>query len=27
VAGAINATYYQNLSFNFIRDIQPIAGS
>jgi tripartite-type tricarboxylate transporter receptor subunit TctC len=26
VAGAINATYYQNLSFNFIRDIQPIAG-
>jgi len=26
VAGAINATYYDNLSFNFIRDIQPIAG-
>jgi tripartite-type tricarboxylate transporter receptor subunit TctC len=26
VAGAINATYYANLSFNFIRDIQPIAG-
>jgi tripartite-type tricarboxylate transporter receptor subunit TctC len=26
VAGAINATYYNNLSFNFIRDIQPIAG-
>ena len=26
VAGAINATYYGNLSFNFIRDIQPIAG-
>ena len=26
VAGAINATYYSNLSFNFIRDIQPIAG-
>jgi tripartite-type tricarboxylate transporter receptor subunit TctC len=26
VAGAINATYYKNLSFNFIRDIQPIAG-
>jgi len=26
VAGAINATYYQNLSFNFVRDIQPIAG-
>ena len=26
VAGAINATYYENLSFNFIRDIQPIAG-
>ena len=26
VAGAINATYYPNLSFNFIRDIQPIAG-
>jgi tripartite-type tricarboxylate transporter receptor subunit TctC len=26
IAGAINATYYQNLSFNFIRDIQPIAG-
>ena len=26
VAGAINATYYDNLSFNFIRDIAPIAG-
>ena len=26
VAGAINATYYDNLSFNFMRDIQPIAG-
>ena len=26
VAGAINATYYDNLSFNFIRDIKPIAG-
>jgi tripartite-type tricarboxylate transporter receptor subunit TctC len=26
VAGAISATYYDSLSFNFIRDIQQIAG-
>src|SRR5882757_1575387 len=26
VAGAINSTFYDNLSFNFIRDIAPIAG-
>jgi len=26
VAGAINATYHSNLSFNFMRDIQPVAG-
>src|SRR5207237_7506716 len=26
VTGAINTTFYENLSFNFSRDIQPIAG-
>jgi tripartite-type tricarboxylate transporter receptor subunit TctC len=26
VTGAINSTFYENLSFNFQRDIQPIAG-
>jgi tripartite-type tricarboxylate transporter receptor subunit TctC len=26
VTGAINTTFYENLSFNFARDIQPIAG-
>src|SRR6185437_12340397 len=25
-ANAINATYYENLSFNFLRDIAPVAG-
>src|SRR5262250_1681727 len=25
-ANAINATYYENLSFNFMRDIAPVAG-
>jgi len=25
-ANAINATYYENLSFNFVRDIAPVAG-
>src|SRR3954467_13765367 len=25
-ANAINATYYENLSFNFLRDITPVAG-
>ena len=26
LSGAINATFYQNLNFNFVRDIMPVAG-